>query len=296
MTHHHFAPTPTVGFVGLGNMGRPLAANLVEFGLRTVAFDLAGTAQRAPAGAIAAESLRDLVSESQVVVLSLPDAAAVLEVARDLVAARGRTALVLDTSTIGPAAARAAAAELGKHGIQYCDAPVSGGVAGAKARTITVLFSGPDDAYGASLVVLNGLSDRHVRIGEEPGAGQVVKLANNFLSAAALAATSEAIAFGAEMGVAMDVMLQAINASSGRSQATADKFVNHVATGTYDSGFASGLMDKDVGLYLQSVQSCGSPSALGQVTADYWHAFAAAAPGVDFTRIYQFVTGALQDD
>src|SRR5205823_11541359 len=136
--------------------------------------------------------------------------------------------------------------------------------------------------------VLAGLSDRGRRVGERPGMGQALKLANNFLSATALAATSEAIAFGVSVGLDMAVMLEVLESSSGRSAATGDKFPNHVLTGRYASGFANSLMTKDVRLYLEAVAGQGAPSVLGEVTGAIWERFAAADPGTDFTRIYPF--------
>src|SRR5262249_51988280 len=124
-----------------------------------------------------------------------------------------------------------------------------------------------------------------------PGMGQAVKLANNFLSATALAATSEAIAFGVAVGLDMTTMLEVLNASSGGNTATGDKFPNHVVTERYASGFANTLMDKDVQLYLRAVEERGGPAAVGTLVAGIWHRFAAEEPGADFTRIYPFVTG-----
>ncbi|MET0902270.1 MAG: NAD-binding protein [Acidimicrobiales bacterium] len=118
---------------------------------------------------------------------------------------------------------------------------------------------------------------------------QAVKLANNFLSATALAATSEAVAFCTSVGVDMATVLEVINASSGRSAASEDKFVNHVLPGTYASGFINSLMAKDVGLYVDAVQQEQTPEAVARTTAEQWQRFAEAEPGVDFTRVFRFV-------
>ncbi|HWU08174.1 MAG TPA: NAD-binding protein [Streptomyces sp.] len=119
-----------------------------------------------------------------------------------------------------------------------------------------------------------------------------LKLANNFLSAVSLAATSEAVAFGRAAGLDMAVMLEVLNASSGRSGATADKFPDEVLTGRYASGFSNTLMSKDVGLYLRETGTLGGVAALAAVTHAVREAFAAAEPGADFTRVYPFTTGA----
>ncbi|HEY8527606.1 MAG TPA: NAD(P)-dependent oxidoreductase [Acidimicrobiales bacterium] len=280
-----------VGFVGLGSMGSVLAGNLVAAGHAVVAHD-AHAPERTPAGATHVPAVAEVARRAAVVVLSLPDGAASEQVARQVVAvpaAERRTTHVVDTSTVGVEAARAIAALLDEHGVAYVDAPVSGGVAGARARTLTVMVAGAPDACARVEPVLAGLSDRRRRVGERPGLGQAMKLANNFLSATALAATSEAVAFGLAAGLDMATMLDVLNQASGRSGATDDKFPTHVLTGRYASGFANSLMAKDVRLYLRAVEDQNGPAALGAVTAAVWERFAAAEPGVDFTRIYPFV-------
>jgi 3-hydroxyisobutyrate dehydrogenase-like beta-hydroxyacid dehydrogenase len=281
----------TVGFVGLGNMGSILAANLVGSGLDVVTHDINGP-ERNPDGATFVSDLREVAARSDVVVLSLPDGGVSEQVCQDLVrAASVRLAYVLDTSTIGVDAARHIEELLSGAEIGYVDAPVSGGLAGARARTLSVMVAGSDVACTAVEPVLAGLSDRWRRVGDRPGMAQALKLANNFLSATALAAASEAVAFGLSVGLDLETMLDVLNASSGQSAATSDKFVNHVLTGSYASGFANTLMAKDLRLYLGAAGMQGTPSELGRVTVSVWERFAAAEPGVDFTRIYPFVEG-----
>ena len=278
-----------VGVVGLGNMGGALAANLVAAGHAVVAHDALGP-ERAPAGSTYVPSVADVARRAGVVVLSLPDGPASEQVAGAIAdGADRRTTHVVDTSTIGVDAARAVAARLAERGVAYVDAPVSGGVAGARARTLAVMYAGPDAACARVEPVLRALSGRRHRVGDRPGLGQAMKLANNFLSATALAATSEALAFGRAAGLDMATMLEVLNAASGRSAATSDKFPDHVLTGRYAAGFTSSLMRKDVALYLRAVEGHGGPSAIGAVTASVWERFAEVAPGADFTRIYPFV-------
>src|SRR5262249_604492 len=158
-----------------------------------VAYDALGP-QRAPQGATPVSSAAEVARRAEVVVQSLPDGAASEGVAREIAAASDpRTTHVVDTSTIGGGPARAIAARLADHGISYVDARVAGGVAGARARTLAVIYAGSDDACARVETILAGLSDRRFRVGERPGLAQAMKLANNFLSATALAATSEAI-------------------------------------------------------------------------------------------------------
>ncbi len=279
----------TVGFVGLGNMGSALASNLVKAGLGVVAHDAAGPA-RCPEGATWAAGVDEVADQAGPVVLSLPDGKASEQVARGIAAVAGRrTTHVIDTSTIGVRAAESVAALLRGAGIAYVDAPVSGGVAGARARTLVVMYAAPEQECASVEAVLAGLSDRRHWVGDRPGMAQALKLANNFLSAIALAATSEAVSFGVSVGLDMATMLQVLNTASGQSQATSDKFPNHVLSGRYAAGFTNSLMSKDVRLYLQEVHEHGGPTALANITAAIWEKFAAAEPGADFTRIFPFV-------
>jgi 3-hydroxyisobutyrate dehydrogenase len=279
----------TVGFVGLGNMGSVLAWNLAERGHTVVAHDVLGP-ERAPAGVAYAPAVAEVARRGGVVVLSLPDGAASEQVVSEILATADRcTTHVVDTSTIGVQAARRVGGLLGDDGVAYVDAPVSGGVAGARARTLAVMYAGTDDACAHVGPVLAALSDCRYRVGDRPGLAQAMKLANNFLSATALAATSEAVAFGLSEGLDMATMLEVLNASSGQSAATRDKFPHHVLTGRYASGFTNSLMAKDVNLYLRAVEAGSRPAAIGAATAAVWQQFAAAEPGADFTRIYRFV-------
>jgi 3-hydroxyisobutyrate dehydrogenase len=283
--------SPVVGFVGLGNMGGALAANLVAAGHDVVAFDQAGP-ERVPAGAQAAADVAEIARRAEVVVLSLPDGRASGAVCKAVIdTADRRTVLVIDTSTIGVQTAQQNAARLIREGVEYVDAPVSGGVAGARARTLSVMYASRDEACELAEPVLPGLSDRRRRVGDRPGLAQALKLANNFLSATMLAATSEAIAFGVAAGLDMATMLEVLDTSSGQSAATRDKFPNHVLTGRYAAGFTNSLMAKDLLLYLSAVANVDGAQAMGQATGKVWERFAEQEPNADFTRIYPFVAG-----
>jgi 3-hydroxyisobutyrate dehydrogenase len=272
-------------------MGSALATNLVAAGHVVVTHDIAGAA-RSPEGARFVDDLDEVAQATRVVVLSLPDGAVSESVVRTLVAApTDSVRLVIDTSTVGLAASERIDRLLTEARIGYVDAPVSGGTAGARARTLAVMYSGRPDACLAAEPVLAGLSDRRIPVGDRPGLAQAMKLANNFLSATALAATSEAIAFGTSVGLDMATMLDVLNASSGQSAATSDKFVNHVLPGTYSSGFLNTLMAKDVRLYLEAAEAEGVPSDVADVTVDVWTRFATDEPRSDFTRIYPFTAG-----
>ena len=279
----------TVGFVGLGNMGSVLASNLVERGFDVVVHDARG-AVRAPSGTEHVVSVAEVAYRTDAVVLSLPDGTASETVTGEIVAASaGRTTHVIDTSTVGVSVARAIDGLLAEHGVAYLDAPVSGGVDGARARTLTVMYAGADEVCESVEPVLLAMSNNCLRVGDTPGLAQAMKLANNFLSATALAATSEAITFGRSLGLDMGTMLEVLNGSSGRSSATTDKFPDHVLTGRYGSGFTNVLMSKDVALYRRAVAEVAGPASIGTVTASVWERFATTEPGADFTRIFPFV-------
>lgn len=278
-----------VGFIGLGNMGAPLAENLVSAGFTVVTYDAQGDANN-PQGATFLSSTTEVAEQAETIVLSLPDGRVSTIVAAEIAATAARSCVqVIDTSTIGVPYSQSIEAALAQAGIGLIDAAVSGGPAGARARTLSVMYAGAAGTVQAAQPVLAGLSDRLFCVGDKAGLAQAVKLANNFLSATYLMAASEAVRFGTSLGLEMGVMLEVLNASSGQSAATLDKFPNQILTERYASGFANNLMSKDVTLYLEAVQVAGTPSAVGALTASVWTDFADAQPGVDFTRVYQFV-------
>lgn len=284
--------TSTLGFVGLGRMGGPMSGRLVAAGYEVVGFDVAGTAERLPPGAAAATSVADVARRADVVCLSLPDGAASRAVCGEIGAAAGRRATtVVDFSTIGIPAARDCAETLGAAGVGYLDAPVSGGLAGARQGTLAVMVGASEDAFAAVEPLLAVVAANCFRVGDRAGQGQAMKLANNFLGAVALAATSEAALFGVQQGLDLRQMIAVLNVSSGKNGATLDKFPRSVVPGTYDYGFAAALMAKDVTLYQESAAAAGTPDDLGELAAATWQRFDAACPGVDFTYIYEWLKG-----
>lgn len=284
--------TPKVlGFLGLGDMGGPMAANLMKAGLPLHVFDIAGTAARAPEGAVAEESVAAVAQAADTIFLSLPDGPVVEALAHELAAlTERRVATVVDLSTVGPAAARAVHATLGQAGILYVDAPVSGGRAGAIAGSISLMWAGPEASFAAHREIVAPMAKGVFHVGLEPGQGQALKLLNNFLSATALTATSEAIAFGVAQGLDMQLICDVLNVSSGVNSATKDKFPNRIIPGSYAAGFRTRLMTKDVTLYLENVRHAGTPVVLAERIADIWRGCDGALPGSDFTEIYPYLT------
>lgn len=283
-----------VGIIGVGHMGLPMARNIVAAGFTVLGYDT-DPHREFPPGVTRRDSVAAVVGEARTIVLSLPNAAAVDVVVDEICgAADGRLVAVADTSTIGTTAAVAAAARLAEHGVDYADATVSGGVAGAEHRSISLMFAGSDAAFRMLGPVLDALSSKVFRVGARPGLAQALKVANNFLAATALVAASEAIGFLVAAGLDPGVALTVINASSGATRATEDKFVNHVLTGRYASGFANTLMAKDVRLYLEAVTASGTAAQVGHLVSDIWDEFAARTPDVDFTRIYMHVNASVR--
>jgi 3-hydroxyisobutyrate dehydrogenase len=280
----------TYGFIGLGKMGGPMAANLAKAGQPLVVFDKAGTAERAPSGAAQAPSAAAVAAAAACVFLSLPDGHAVEAVLGDLLAVPARRCVeIIDLSTVGIAAARDAAARCQGAGIAYLDAPVSGGRAGAVAGTIAIMFAGPAERLAAHRPALAAMARNIFHVGTAPGQGQALKLLNNFLSATATAATAEAVHFGRASGLAMKTILDVVNVSTGRSFASEDKFVKRVLTGSFDSGFDTALMAKDMALYREAARAAGAVGDIGAVVETLWRAAAAALPDSDHTRIFEFL-------
>ncbi|MHA1538814.1 MAG: NAD(P)-dependent oxidoreductase [Alphaproteobacteria bacterium] len=281
----------TIGFIGLGQMGGPMSANLARAGFALAVFDAAGTAERAPDGATAAGSVAEVAGAAEAVFLSLPDGAIVAEVVAGIAASPGKTKTVVDLSTIGIEAALAAEAALAKVGVAYLDAPVSGGAKGAVAGTLTIMWAGPEAPARGLAAAFAALAGNVFHVGEKPGQGQAVKLLNNFLSAVAMAATSEAVAFGMARGLEMKTILDVVNVSTGQNTASRDKFPERVLTGSFDAGFATALFAKDLRLYLDSAGRAETPAEIGAVVERLWREADMAMPGSDFTRIYEFISG-----
>jgi len=278
------------GFVGLGNMGGPMAANLSRSGVEVVAFDAAGTRERAPARARAAASLADLAASTETVFLSLPDGPAVLDVVAEVGAAPDRSVeTVVDLSTVGIGHAQRAFAEASALGLRYVDAPVSGGRSGAVEATIAMMWAGPADVLEAHRPALAAMAKHVFHVGTRAGQGQALKLLNNFLSATATAATGEALLFGLAHGLELQTMLDVVNVSTGRSHASADKYVRRVLTGSFDSGFATRLMAKDVRLYVEAAAAGGTPRGIASVVRSLWDAVDAGLPGSDHTEVFAFL-------
>ena len=282
-----------IGFVGLGNMGRPMATNLVKSGRNVLVHDAAGTQARAPRGARLAASNAALAAAVEVVHLCVPDGRASESIAREVAtAADRRTRLIVDHSTIGTTAAARVHDLLAGHGVEYVDAPVSGGVSGAVNATLAIMYSGSETTFETLRPTFEVMAGNVFRVGGRPGQGQAMKVLNNFLSGTAMAATAEAVAFGVRQGLDMKMILDVVNASSGRNTATTDKFPNRVLTGTWDAGFHSTQLNKDLGLYRDAAEAIGASRPVSPAVSDLWRRLEAHEPNADISRVYPFVRDA----
>jgi 3-hydroxyisobutyrate dehydrogenase-like beta-hydroxyacid dehydrogenase len=240
-----------------------MAARLQAAGHHITVFDTstAATAPLVAKGARAAASVAEAARGADVVMVSLPTPLIMRAVAAEVSAVPG-VKIFVDLSTSGPAASQAAAATLHAAGIALVDAPVSGGVKGAAAGTLTLMVAGAAAALARAKPLLE-VFGRVIVVGEKPGLGQTLKLANNLMSAASLAIASEAMAMGVKAGLDPAVMLEVINASSGRNSATQDKIPKHVLNRKFDFGFANALSFKDVRLCLEEAEALGVPMVVG---------------------------------
>ena len=256
----------TYGFVGVGRMGALMSARLLEAGHKVVAYDVSREAMDAAkkAGAQLAGSPAEVCNLAEVVYLSLPNP----EIVRQASLGPGgviegkKVRRVVDFSTIGPRMASAVATGLAEKNITYVDAPVSGGLKGARMGTLAVMVACPKPVYEELEAILKTFG-KPFHLGEKAGQAQVMKLANNLLAAAAIALSSEAMVMGVKAGLDPKVMLDVINMSTGRNSATQDKFPKAILPGTFDFGFATGLSYKDVKLCVDEAEAMGVPMIVG---------------------------------
>jgi 3-hydroxyisobutyrate dehydrogenase-like beta-hydroxyacid dehydrogenase len=278
-----------IGFIGLGNMGFPMARRLVQANHDVIAFDTSSSAlERAVAlGAHAAASSKEVADRAETVMASLPSPVASLEVATGAsgVIEGSRVKRYVDLSTVGSRTAVRIHDQLGERNIVAIDSPVSGGVGGAEKGALAVMVSGPRNEFDAIRTTLETIG-RPFYIGEKPGAAQTMKLANNILAANVLVATSEVVVMGVKSGLDPAVMIEVLNAGSGATSASRDKFPRAILPRTFDYGFATGLMVKDVRLYLDEAKALGVPVDVAEAICRLWEV-AARDEGADsdFTAV-----------
>ncbi len=291
---------PTIAFIGLGNMGAPMAENLLKAGYPLCVYDLSADALKRlqQVGASVAESPITAIKDAQVVISMLPAGEQVRSVylgeeeqgADGLLANLAQGTLVIDSSTIAAADARAVAAVASKLGIDFLDAPVSGGTSGAIAGSLTFIVGGSQDAFAMAEPILSVMGKNIFHAGDS-GAGQVAKICNNMLLGILMTGTAEAINLGVKNGldakVLSDIMLQ----SSGRNWTLEvynpypQVMDNVPSSHHYQGGFMSKLMQKDLNLALQTAKEAQVETPMGTKAAELYTAHASEHSNKDFSSI-----------
>lgn len=288
-----------IAFIGLGNMGAPMALNLLKAGHALKVFDLSEKAlkQAAEAGASVASSARDAVTGADCVITMLPASAHVekLYLGDDLLAGVRADALVIDCSTIAPESARRVAAAAQARGIAMIDAPVSGGTGGAAAGTLTFIVGGSAESLERARPLLEKMGKNIFHAGDA-GAGQVAKICNNMLLGVLMAGTAEALALGVANGLDVKVLSDIISKSSGRNWATElynpwpGVMPNVPASKGYEGGFGVDLMLKDLGLAAEAALAVRAATPLGELARNLYAMHSAQGNGgLDFSSILGLV-------
>jgi 3-hydroxyisobutyrate dehydrogenase-like beta-hydroxyacid dehydrogenase len=282
-----------IGFVGLGTMGFLMGRRLIEAGHSLIVYDTRPEAieRLTKLGARAASSPKDVADRVETVMASLPSLDAVWAVATGAegVVHGSKVKRFVDLSTSGARMAQRIAEALASNKIVQIDCPVSGGPGGAEKGTLAVMVSGPAADIDFLKPVLSVFGKVFV-IGDKPGMAQTMKLANNMLSATAMAATSEAMVMGVKAGLDPAVMIEVINAGSGLNTASRDKFPRSILPGTFDYGFANGLMYKDVKLCLDEAEGMGVPMWVGAMVRQMFQLSTTQyGENADFTTIVKCV-------
>src|SRR5712672_4207408 len=289
----------SIAFIGLGNMGGPMAANLVKAGHKVTAFDLVAASrdQAKSDGAAIAESSVAAVKGAEVVITMLPAGRHVISVWTDVISAMSKGALIIDCSTIDVESAKQAHALASKHGMASVDAPVSGGTGGAKGATLTFMCGGDDKAFAAAKPVLENMGKKLVHCGGV-GAGQAAKICNNMMLAVSMIAVGEAFVLAAKLGLSHQALFEVASTSSGQCWALTSycpvpgPVPTSPANNGYKPGFAAALMLKDLRLSQEAAKAAGAATPLGKHAQELYKAFDAAGHGgVDFSGIIQHVRG-----
>ncbi|MBU2532317.1 MAG: NAD(P)-dependent oxidoreductase, partial [Alphaproteobacteria bacterium] len=257
----------TLGFIGVGDMGAPMAGRLLDAGFTLVVFDVRAeaTAPLAERGATVASSPKSVADRAEIVIVSLPtpDVVRAVAIGDNGIIEGARVRKYIDLSTTGAVVAKEVAAALGAKGIECLDSPVSGGVRGAEAGTLALMVSGPRALYDEMVPAFEAIGKNLFYLGEAPGLGQTMKLTNNYLSATANIATAEALVMGVKAGLDPAVMVDVFNASSGRNDSTMNKVPKSILTRRFDKSMKQRLLYKDVKLCMAEAEAMDVPMWLG---------------------------------
>jgi 3-hydroxyisobutyrate dehydrogenase-like beta-hydroxyacid dehydrogenase len=279
----------TVGFIGLGAIGKPIADRIIAHGIKTIVTDIRHEARAHFEGrAIVAGSAAEVGAQSDIVIGCLPSLDAYLSIASgtDGIQNSNRARIYVHIGTTGPANVRQLQAILEQKGIVTLDAPMSGGTTRAAEGTLVTMISGERSAVDEAEAVLKCYSNKVVYLGEKPGAAQAMKLINNMLSAANLAVACEALLLGAKEGLDPEKMIEVLNAGTGQNSATSVKIPNHVLPRTFDYGGAMHITIKDLKAYIEEAQLQSIPTPIGaKVREIYMDSFANGAQDDDMTAV-----------
>lgn len=282
----------SLGFIGLGSMGGPMAQNLVADGHDLTAFDLDEDALDAleEAGATAASSAGEAAAGAEVVFLSLPGPDNVEAVVDEIESDLEEGSILVDLTTSTPGTTTGVAERLEARGIDVLGAPVSGGHSGATDATLSIIVGGDKAVFEACEPLFEAIGEDIFHVGDGVGHGHATKLLNNYLSNIALMATSEAVILGDAAGLDRQTLVDVFSVSSGRNSANEDKIPNYVLTGDYDMGFKIGLMEKDMRLLSEFAGEQQIPMLLGHMTRDI-AGYVKTKKGYDsdMTRVYDFL-------
>ncbi|MEU6586456.1 3-hydroxyisobutyrate dehydrogenase [Nocardia sp. NPDC046763] len=281
-----------VGFLGLGHMGGPMAANLVEAGYDVLAFDPVPAAQDQARrdGATVVATAAEAVSASDIVITMLPNGRTVLDLYAEILPAAKPGTLFVDCSTIDVADAKQAAELAAAAGHRALDAPVSGGVAGAAAGTLTFMVGGAEADFADALPLLEVMGGKVVHCGGA-GVGQAAKICNNMLLGISMIGLSEAIVLGEKLGLTHDKFFDVVSTASGQSWALTSycpvpgPVPASPANNDYQPGFATALMSKDLGLAANALRANGVDGQIGQLAAEIYSRFNQDEAGKDFSAI-----------
>lgn len=289
-----------IGFIGLGNMGAPMAKNLIKAGHELRCFDVVPDARAAAEGQqlIIADNNIDAVNTADVVVLMLPNGAIVSDVAREILPHMAAGTLLIDCSTIDVAAARDLHELADQSGVLCLDAPVSGGVGGASAGTLTFMVGGAAPAFEAGSPLFDVMGQKAVHCGAG-GSGQAAKICNNMLLGISMIGTCEAFSMAEKLGLSQSALFDVVSTSSG-SCWSVNTYCPVPGVGpqspsdnNYAPGFAAALMLKDLGLAMEAAQSTGADTPLGKHAHELYQKMVAGGMGSkDFSGMIQFLANA----
>ena len=289
----------TVGFIGLGNMGGPMALNLVKAGFKVQGFDMVPAAKEAAqaGGVMLAASGREAVAGADVVITMLPSGPIMLSVWQDIVLAMAQGALIIDCSTVDIDNCRKAHALAASAGLVSLDAPVSGGVGGAVAATLTFMAGGSDEAFERAKPLLSAMGKNLTHCGDA-GAGQAAKICNNMILGISMIAVSEAFGLADKLGLSRQALFDVASKSSGQcwSLTTYCPVPGPVPTSPanngYKPGFAAALMLKDLRLSQAASEGAGAQTPLGAAATALYEAMDQAGEGGrDFSAIFERLAG-----